>query len=153
VSTVFVDTNVLLYALDESEPDKQPLADAWIRRLWERRAGRISVQVLQDFYVNAIGLDPGLAPTEARVEVEAFAAWNPITNDSSLLRSAWEIEDRAGFSFWDSLIVAAAQRAGCDVLLTEDLQDGQVVDGLTVVDPFRHAPESILETPARDPVV
>lgn len=144
MSVAFVDTNVFLYALDASEPDKQPVADAWLRRLWERRAGRVSVQVLQELYVNATGLEPGLDTADARVQVEALAVWHPIANDVSLLRSAWRIEDRFGFSFWDSLIAAAARRAGCDVLLTEDLQDGQVIDGLTVVDPFRHSPESVL---------
>lgn len=148
MSVVFVDTNVFLYALDDSEPEKQPVADAWIRRLWERRSGRVSVQVLQEFYVNVTRLDPGLDPAEARIEIGALDAWHPIGNDASLLRSAWKIEDRFGFSFWDSLVVAAAQRAACDVLLTEDLQDGRVLDGLTVVDPFAHTPDSILDGPA-----
>jgi predicted nucleic acid-binding protein len=144
VNAVFVDTNVFLYSVDSSEPEKQPIARSWLRALWRARAGRLSVQILQEFYVNATRLDPGLDPVEARAAVEALASWNPLTIDPSLLGAAWDIEDRFGFSFWDSLIVAAAQRTGCTHLLTEDLQDGQVVDGLMIVDPFLHAPDSVL---------
>ena len=144
MSAVFVDTNVILYAVDSSEPEKQPVARAWLRTLWQARTGRLSIQILQEFYVNATRLDRGLEPADARAVVDSLASWNPLPIDPSLLVAAWDIEDRFGFSFWDSLIVAAAQRTGCIHLLTEDLQDGQVIDGLTIVDPFRHAPESLL---------
>ena len=141
---VFVDTNVPLYTVDASEAEKKPVARAWIQSLWHVRAGRISVQVLHEFYVNATRLDVGLEPAEARAAVAALVSWNPLPSDPSLFTRAWDIEDRFGFSFWDSLIVAAAHRTGCSYLLTEDLQDGQVIDGITVIDPFHHAPESIL---------
>ena len=141
---VFVDTNVVLYAVDASESEKRPVASSWVESLWRTRAGHVSVQVLHEFYVNATRLEEGLEPTEARAAVDALASWNPLQNDPSLFTSAWDIEDRFGFSFWDALIVAAAQLAGCNYLLTEDLQDGQVIDRLTVVNPFLHAPESIL---------
>ena len=144
MTAVFVDTSVLLYAVDASEPEKRPVANDWLQRLWDGRAGRLSVQVLHEFYVNATRLKVGLEPAEARAAIEALAAWNPLSNDPALINSAWDIEDRFGFSFWDSLIVAAAPRAGCTHVLTEDLQDGQVIDGLTVVDPFLHSPDSLL---------
>jgi len=145
VNTVFVDTNVLVYARDASDVAKQEMAREWMARLWDSRAGRVSTQVLQEFYVNATRkLESRLGPAPVRADIEALTSWKPLTTDASLLVVAWDIEDRFGFSFWDSLIVAAAQRAGCTHLLTEDLQDGQVVDGLTIVDPFLHAPDSVL---------
>lgn len=143
--SVFVDTNVLVYARDASESEKQPLASAWLETLWESREGRLSTQVLQEYYVAVTRkLDPGLDRAQARTDVRALEAWRPLDLDAPLLESAWEAEDRFGFVFWDTLIVAAARRLGCDHLLTEDLQDGQDLDGLVVIDPFRHEPGEIL---------
>ena len=75
-------------------------------------------------------------PAEACQIVEALSVWNPIRIDRAILRRAWLVEERFRFSWWDALIVAAAQAAECAVLLTGDLQDGQPLDGLRVVDPF-----------------
>lgn len=142
---VFVDSNVLVYSRDESEPEKQPAARSWLRALWESRRGRVSVQVLEEFYVTVTGkLDPGLAAPEARSDVRALGAWNPVAIDHSLLDAAWDLEDRYGFSFWDSLILVAARRLDCAHVLTEDLQHGQEVDGMTIVNPFRRAPSETL---------
>ena len=140
---VFVDTNVLVYARDASEPRKQPAAARWIRSLWERGDGRVSVQVLQEYYVTVTRkLRPGLTPAHARSDVRDLMAWQPVTIDAALLDAAWSIEDRFGLSLWDSLIVAAAQDAGCDSLLTEDLAHGMQLDGLVVASPFESDPPS-----------
>lgn len=142
---VFVDTNVLVYRRDLSEPDKQPVAQEWLEMLWRERAGRISVQVLQEYYVTVTAkLQPGLERESAQEDVRALTAWRPIPPDLELLESAWDVETRFGFSFWDALVVGGARRAGCAYLLTEDLQDGQVVEGVTIVNPFRHTPRSVL---------
>lgn len=144
-SGVFVDTNVLVYARDASEPAKQPRARAWMEALWRSRTGRISVQVLEEYYVTVTSkLDPGLDPSEARSDVRSLSAWRPLPLDGDLVEGAWEIEDRRGFAFWDALIVAAARRSGCRHLLSEDLQDGQDLGGLEVVDPFLTAPAELL---------
>ena len=143
--SVFVDRNVLVYARDASETEKQPFAMAWMRALWESRQGRIGVQVLQEYYVTVTAnLDPGLGRDEARAAVRGFAAWNPLPVDRALLEDAWQIEDRYGFSLWDATIVAAARRSGCRYLLTEDLQAGQDLDGTVVVNPFESKPEEVL---------
>ena len=135
---LFVDTNVLVYARDASDPAKNTRAREWMLHLWETGSGRLSVQVLQEFYVTTTRkLRPGLTAVEARADVRDLLAWRPITIGPMGLDSAWSIEDRFGLSFWDSLIVAAAQMAGCDVLLTEDLQHDLEIDGLRVVDPFQ----------------
>lgn len=141
---VFVDTNVLVYARDRADERKQARALSWMRHLWETGEGRLSVQVLQEFYVTTTRkLSPGLSPDEARADVEDLSAWRPIQIDTDAIRAAWSIEDRFGLSFWDALIVAAAHVAACDVLLSEDLRHGLDLDGVRVVDPFR--------TPVADP--
>jgi predicted nucleic acid-binding protein len=146
---IFVDSNVLVYARDGGEVEKQPVAAAWLEAIWRSRRGRVSMQVLQEFYVTTtVKLKPGLPVADARREVEELSAWDPVVADTELLRSAWLVQDRYGLSFWDSLVVAAAQQAGCDVLLTEDLQDGQDLDGVRVVNPFRHSPAEFDLVPA-----
>ena len=138
---VFVDTNVLVYFHDATEPDKQAPAARWLEALWRRRTGRISYQVLQEFYVTVTAkLDPGLAAETARESVQALEAWKPVAVGGPILARAWSVQDRYSLSWWDALIVSAAQSAGCSALLTEDLQHGQDLDGLTVISPFRSEP-------------
>ena len=141
---VFVDTNVLVYARDASDPEKQATAAAWMEHLWTSATGRLSVQVLQEYYVAVTRkLEPGLPVDEAREDVRDLVAWRPVRIDEAVLDSAWRIEDRFGLSFWDSLIVAAAQSAGCETLLTEDLRHDLEIDGLRIADPFRTAVGSV----------
>ena len=143
--SVFVDTNVLVYARDLSVPPKQQRALEWMSGLWASRLGRTSVQVLNEYYVTVTRkLSPGLVPSDARADVDDLRAWAPVPISAGLLDSAFAAEDRFGLSYWDSLIVAAAQAADCDYLLTEDLQDGQCLDSVTVLNPFTHRPETIL---------
>ncbi len=138
---VFVDSNVLVYARDASEPEKQPLAQAWLRHLWLSRSGCLSVQVLSEFYVTVTRkLKPGMDAVAARGDVEAFMAWNPLSIDSDLVLAAWRFEDRFSLSWWDALVVSAAVASGAKRLLTEDLQEGLELDGVLVVNPFRSAP-------------
>lgn len=134
---VFVDTNVLLYARDASEPAKQLRAAAWLEHLWRTRLGHTSIQVLSEYYVNLTRkLDPGLPAEDAWDDVTSLMAWNPRPVDRSLLLRGRAIEMRYRLSWWDSLIVAAAQFEGCAVLLAEDLPDGAAFDGVTVRNPF-----------------
>jgi predicted nucleic acid-binding protein len=143
---VFVDTNVLVYARDRSEAEKHRRAMEWLIALWEHEAGRVSWQVLQEYYVTATRkLDPPRKAADAREDVASLATWRPIEVALPALDAAWSVEDRFGLSWWDALIVAAAQLGECTHLLTEDLQDGQDLDGVRVVNPFRHTPEDILE--------
>ncbi|MCZ6507973.1 MAG: PIN domain-containing protein [Acidobacteria bacterium] len=144
---VFVDTNVLVYSRDASEAEKQPLASAWLLRLWESRRGRLSVQVLNEFYVTVTRkLDPGMSAEQARADVRDLRSWEPIDLDTALIETAWSVQDRFVVSFWDSLIVAAAQTTQCRYLLTEDLQEGQLFSGVEVVNPFRRPPSELLLT-------
>lgn len=134
---VFVDANVFLYARDASEPSKQPRAAAWIEYLWREQLGRTSVQVLSEYYVNVTRkLDPGLPADDAWDDVQALLAWRPQSIDEMLLRRGRDVELRHRLSWWDSLIVAAAQLQGCTLLLSEDFQDGGVYGEVTVRSPF-----------------
>jgi len=138
----FVDSNVLLYRRDSSFRIKQKRADEWLHALWERGIGRLSVQVLNEFYVAVTQkLKPGMAQREAREEVRDFITWKPVPLSSELIERAFEIQSRYKLSYWDSLIIAAAQVAKCRFLLTEDLQDGQEISGIKVRNPFEHTPE------------
>lgn len=142
-SLVFVDSNVLLYAVDDTDLNKQQAAREWRAELWKSRRGRISFQVLSEFYVNAVRKLPA-AREEARAEVRDLLAWNPVVAEEALLERGWKIQDRYRLSYWDALIVAAAKAASCRYLLTEDLQAGQALDGIEVVNPFLRTPESVL---------
>jgi predicted nucleic acid-binding protein len=148
IERYFVDTNVLVYARDAGEPEKQPVASAWLRYLWQSGNGRLSIQVLQEYYnVVTRKLDPGLPSDQARADVRDLLAWTPLRIDSDVLQSAWRIEDHFGFSWWDSLIIASAEHLNCRCLLSEDFQHGQQIGELTIADPFRtELPASPAET-------
>ncbi len=142
---VFVDTNVLVYARDPSDGEKHQKAWRWVMDLWNSRAGRVSYQVLHEYYLTVTQrLDPGLTKRLARADVRSLMTWRPVPLDSMVLDGAWTVQDRYGFSFWDSLVVSAARQCRSTLLLTEDLHDGQDLDGLMVINPFETAPDSIL---------
>lgn len=141
---VFVDTNVLLYERDARDPRKHAAARRWLEHLWNTKSGRLSFQVLSEFFVAATQkLKPGLTARDAREYVRVLATWNPALVDERVFETAWRTQERYRLSFWDALIVAAAQLQGCRYLLSEDLQDGQALGAVTVLSPFAHAPEDL----------
>jgi predicted nucleic acid-binding protein len=136
----FVDSNILVYRHDRDEATKQRAAQQLLERLWKTRSGRVSDQVLHEFYVVATRkLAKPVPLATARAEVRQLETWRPIASSPALREAAFELEDRFSLSWWDALIVAAAMEAGCVTLLSEDLQDGLDVDGLLVRNPFAHA--------------
>ena len=142
---VFVDTNVFVYYLDQTDLKKQHAARLWLTALWKRGDGRISFQVLQEFYWTATQKWPGLR-AEIQAHVEDLFDWEPVVINSPLLKASWKIQERYKISFWDSLIVAAAKTASCQYLLTEDLQADQDLDGVIVINPFTRDPSDIQVT-------
>ena len=142
---IFVDTNVLIYALDKADLRKQQAARVWRAELWKSGCGRISYQVLQEFYVKVTQKWPG-ARKQARAEVRDLLAWQPIPVDAALLEHGWRIQDRYRLSYLDALVVAAARAASCRYLLTEDLQADQDLDGVVVVNPFLRDPATLPPT-------
>ena len=141
---IFVDTNVLLYVYDEADPAKQARSREWIRHCWESRHGRVSTQVLNEFYTNARKrFSAAIAPGDARAEVRRLQQWNPWVIDAATIETAWAVESRWGVNYWDALMVSAAQHMGCRWLLTEDLQHGQKIDLITVINPFQTSPHEL----------
>lgn len=135
--TLFVDTNVFIYSRDAREAEKLPRARQWLEYLWREQLGRTSVQVLTEYY-NAMTrkMRPAVAPERAWESVDALFSWNPQASDRALLERGRAVEERYELSWWDSLVVAAAQLQACSVLLTEDLQDRCTYGTVTVLNPF-----------------
>jgi predicted nucleic acid-binding protein len=139
----FIDTNVLIYAHDVDAGVRHDRACDLLRVLWRDGTGVLSPQVLQEFYVNDTRKIPKpLAASEARRVVDAYAVWCVDGIGPGDIRAAFRIEDEAHVGFWDALIVAVAARSGACRLLTEDLNDGQVIAGVTVTNPFTERPRS-----------
>lgn len=145
---VFVDTNVILYAFDDTDALKQARSRDWLTACWRRRCGRVSSQVMNEFYANARRrFAKSVSADEARSEVRRYQQWKPWPVDHATIETAWAVESRWRLNYWDALMVAAAQHMGCSWLLTEDLQHGLRIDQLLVVNPFLAAPD-ILDAPA-----
>lgn len=137
-AAVFVDTNIFVYSRDASEPEKQAVAARWLEQLWIEQRGRTGIQALNEFYVTVTRkLDPGMAPEDALADVRALLSWEPQPVDRRLLLRAHDVERRHRMSWWDSMIIAAAQLQHCVLLLSEDFQEGWSCDGVTVCNPFR----------------
>ncbi len=139
MSLVFLDTNILIYRHDPLDPDKRARARAWIAALALARRGRLSWQVLIEY--NAVAtrklLAKGYPIHNLRLDIRDYSAWLPLPTDLALFETAWSLTDRYDFSWWDALIVAAALRQECVLLLSEDLQHKLVVDNrLTIINPF-----------------
>ena len=134
---VFVDTNVLIYAHDLDAGLKHDRAALIVADLWEKENGIISVQVLQEFYVNVTRkITRPMTPAAARGIIRNYLAWRVEPNEPSAVLLASEIGERNRISFWDALIVASAARSGADRILSEDLNHGQVIEGIRIENPF-----------------
>jgi predicted nucleic acid-binding protein len=132
----FVDTNILIYAHDVDARQKHQIAKAVLDQLWRERAGVLSVQVLQEFYVNVTRKIPTpLSKKSARLVVNSYSIWCTETSTSEI-STAFGIEDEAGIGFWDALIVASALKSGATRILSEDLNDGQRITGILIENPF-----------------
>lgn len=134
--TVFLDTNILVYAHDADAGEKYRLADQWIQAFFAKgEMPAISIQVLQEFFT--VMVRRGGSARLHRELVEHYLTCCPVMdNTRELMRRALEIQQRFQLSFWDANIVAAAQQAGAQELWTEDLNGGQLYDGVRVINPF-----------------
>lgn len=141
MNTVFVDTNILLCSENGADAVKQTTALAWLSMLWQRRMGRISTQVLSEFYLRATqNSQPPMPVGDARAEVRRYALWQPWTTDHATLESAWAVESRYGsqhgLTYRDCLVIAAAQHLGCTYLLSERMGHEQHYDAVQVINPL-----------------
>lgn len=133
----FVDTNILLYAYDPTAGEKHDTARALVDRLWRDRRGAISVQVLQEFYVNATRKAAITIESAGAVErMKSLARWrvhSPLPDD---VIAAADLASRYQLSFWDAMVVRSAAELRCETLWIEDLNDGQVIEGVRLNNPF-----------------
>ena len=133
----FVDTNVLIYAHDIDAGRKRDIASNLLQKLWSERLGVISVQVLQEFYVNVTRkISTPLSKTTARRVVDSYSVWCIETAPADIL-SAFRVEDESQIGFWDALIVASATKSGAVRILSEDLAAGRRIAGILIENPFR----------------
>ena len=139
---VFVDNAVLLAADDAYDTAKQTHVRAWLQALWQRRAGRVSTQVLNAYYVTATQ-QFGMPQGDARAKLRRFQLWKPWPIDHQTVETAWGVEARFGLPYWDALIVAAAAQSGASHVLSLDLPHGQQIDGVTVLSPLQAAPADL----------
>ena len=131
----FIDTNILVYAHDRDAGPTHERARTLVAELWRGTSPpAVSVQVLQEFYVNLLKKD--VHEEEARAAVRDYLNWYVVDNDRGLLMSAIEERKRFKTSFWDALILAAARRAGVSAIWSEDFNTGQSYDGIVAVDPL-----------------
>jgi len=142
VDRSFVDTNLLLYAIDTANPAKQARAAEWLDHLWATGTGSVSWQVLHEFYVNATRKFSLPAET-ARQHVKLFSTWLPVDTSMVLVERAWHWTDSAQLPYWDALILAAAEFAGARYLLSEDFAAGRRFEDILVVNPFAHSPSQL----------
>ena len=132
----FVDTNVLVYAHDVDASAKRQIAKEILHELWVERTGVLSVQVLQEFYVNVTRKIPSPLPkASARLVVDGYATWCAETTPAEI-GAAFRIEDEARISFWDALIVSSAIKSGATRILSEDFNTGQRISGILIDNPF-----------------
>jgi len=132
----FVDTNVLIYAHDIDAGTKHETAKIVLRELWSERAGLLSTQVLQEFYVNVTRkISTPLPRNQARGVVGSYASWCTETTVAEIA-AAFRIEDESGIGFWDALIIASAAKGGASRILSEDLNAGQPILGVRIENPF-----------------
>lgn len=139
----FVDTNLFVYAHDESAGRKRKVARELIAGLWESREGCASVQVLQELFVNLTSKVPRPLPARDAVAViEDISVWTVHSPGPRDVLSAIELHKRASVSFWDVMSLTSARSSGCHVLYSEDLNPGQSYDGVPVVNPFETEAEA-----------
>ena len=133
----FVDTNVLVYAHDSSAGEKNEQAKELLAEVWQNRTGCVSVQVLQEFYVNVTQkVARPMAPELAAQIVSDLSAWHVHQPGVDDVLSAIRLQGRYQISFWDAMILASAMALGCETVWSEDLNSGQRYDTVTVTNPF-----------------
>ena len=133
----FVDANVLVYAYDQSAGRKKVVAEQLLGELWASGTGRLSVQVLQEFFVTVTRKVPvPLSSADAAERVRELTAWTVFSPGAGDVLAAIDLHRAADLSFWDAMVVHAAAESGCEILWTEDLAAGRVIRGVRVRNPF-----------------
>lgn len=134
----FVDTNILMYAHDKAAGEKHERARTLVEELWRERKGVVSTQVLQELAVNLRRKAARTLDAKATREIVAdYLTWQVVVNGGDSILEALDLEARFQISFWDALVVQAAQASGAEILYSEDLSDGQTYGTVRVINPLR----------------
>lgn len=135
---VFVDTNVIVYAYDKDAGEKHRVAAEIMKELWRSGLGTISTQILQEFFATLTKkISKPMEISVVRETIRRLSRWDVLLIDVDIVLRATELQERYKYSFWDSLIIAAAIAGGARTILSEDLADGQTIQGLTIKNPFK----------------
>ena len=138
---LFIDTNVLVYAYDRHEPDKQRKAQAILKDAIQEESAALSAQVLGEFFVVVTRrIRNPLSASDARKIIDILSILPVSEIDLSLVKRAVETHKQYRISYWDSLIIATAERAGCGKILSEDFNHGQKYNGVLIQNPFDNSP-------------
>lgn len=132
---VFIDTNIAVYADDAAYPDKQAIAAALIAETYQKGEAVISTQVMQEYYnaaVNKLKIDAAFAVERLRF----FARFEVVSATPQLVIAATDLHRLHSLSYWDALILQSAISSGCHTLYSEDLNHGQIINGVKIVNPF-----------------
>jgi predicted nucleic acid-binding protein len=151
MTTVFVDSNVVIYSLDRRSPEKRRGAQAWLSQLGPSDLLTMSPQVLNEAYA-VLTLKHGLDPVSdgVRATLARFERWVTAPLDFNTILAGWALQDRYGLRIWDALLLASANAVGSTLFLTEDLNDGQIYGGVRAINPFRHEPQDVLGRASRN---
>ena len=148
---VFVDANVLVYADDLGDAGRRDKARRWLSHLWATRSGRVSTQVLGEYYVCVTqSIKPGLGLGDARAKLRRYQQWQPWVIDHQTVETAWEIEARLGVDYWQALVVACAAHSGCGTVLSDALPLARY-DQLNVLNPFETSPGEWMKSLVKAP--
>lgn len=141
---VFVETNVLIYARDRRDSHKRGVAAQWLAALGDASAGRVNLQVMNEFTRWLLRNEPTRALDDIRSDVDLLRIWGdrPVGHGETDL--AWTIREATRFQWFDCLLLAAAELSGCNFFLTEDMIEGATIGSLSLINPFRTSPSDIL---------
>jgi len=133
----FIDTNILVYAHDYTSKEKQEISQKIIIELWENNSGVVSTQVLQEFYFVLIQkVRKPLTPAKAKGLIQNYISWDVWVNNEESILQTIDLQQKYKLSFWDSLMVNAAVRSNSKKIITEDLNSGQIIEGVVIESPF-----------------
>ncbi len=131
----FIDTNVLVYAEASDEPLKQQAALALIKRLYENNEGVLSTQILQE-YCNVALKKLRLPTTHIRAQLDLYEQFEVVQVTPAIIRAGLDLQQTRSVSFFDSILLASAHAAGCNVIWSEDMNTGEVINGMQITNPF-----------------
>ena len=133
----FVDTNIVVYAHDRSSGGKYKISRDILRELWKKRNGILSTQVLQEFFhISTKKISDRISLSKVEESIKHLLAWKIVVNDGSNILQAIDIYKKYKYSFWDSLIIQAAISGKAEILLSENLQSGQIIESVKIINPF-----------------